>query len=100
MDNYAEMLAGTDPTDPESVLMLEREARPSDLTDDDKSAIGPDQHAVFVRSVLGKTYALQWTESPAGPWNADVVFTATTTQMRFVFDKPAGQGYYRVILAQ
>ena len=100
MSNYAEMLAGTDPTDGTSLLMLEREPRLADLTDDDKTPIDPNQHAFYVRSIPGKTYAVQWSESPTGPWNVDKVVTATTTQMRFVFNKPQGQGFYRVILAQ
>lgn len=33
MSNYAEMLAGTDPTDPASLLVLESVPRPADLTD-------------------------------------------------------------------
>ena len=100
MDNYAEMLAGTDPTDSASALVIERESRPGDLTEADKTPIGANQHAVYVRSSPGKTYAVQWADSPTGPWNVDKVVTATTTQTRFVFDKPAGQGFYRAILAQ
>ena len=59
-----------------------------------------NQHALYVRSVPGMTYAVQWAESPTGPWNVNKVVTAATAQTRFVFDKPAGQGFYRVILAQ
>lgn len=100
MNNYAEMLAGTDPTDPTSVLILERVTRPNDLTEEDKAPIGANQHAVYVQSVPGKTYGVQWADSLAGPWNTDAVVTATTTQMRFVFDKPEAHRFYRVILAQ
>ena len=100
MTNHAEMLAGTDPTDPNSVLAIEWEPRLDDLTDEDKTPIESNQHAHYAGSVPGKTYAVQWAESPTGPWNVDKVVTATTTQTRFVFDKPQGQGFYRVILAQ
>ena len=100
MNNYAEMLAGTDPTDGSSLLMFDPEPRLEDLTDEDKTPIESAQHALYVRSIPGKTYAVQWADSPTGPWNVDAVFTATTAQMRFVFDKPEGLGFYRVILAQ
>ena len=100
MNNYAEMLAGTDPTDHISVLILEREPRPNDLTEKDQAPIEADQHAVYVSSVPGKTYAVQWADSLSGPWHVDALYTATTTQMRFVFPKPETYGFYRVILAQ
>lgn len=100
MTNYAEMLAGTNPTDGTSLLTFDPKPRPSDLTEEDQTPIGTNQHALYVQSIPGKSYAVQWADSPTGPWNVDAVFTATTTQMRFVFDKPQGQGFYRVTLAQ
>ena len=53
MSNYSEMLAGTDPTDPASLLVLESEPRPEDLTEEDKAPIEADQHAVYIRTVPG-----------------------------------------------
>ena len=100
MTNFSEMLAGTDPTDPASVLILELVARPSELTDPDQTPIEPNQRAVYVRSVPGKTYGVQWADSWSGPWNLDVVVAATTTQKRFVIDRSMIQGFFRVILAQ
>jgi len=50
--------------------------------------------------VPGKSYGVQWTDSLGGPWNTTEVVTASTTQTRLVFDKPAAQAFYRVILAQ
>jgi hypothetical protein len=41
-----------------------------------------------------------WMAFLAGPWNATTVVGPTTTQTRFVFDKPARSAFYRVILAQ
>lgn len=100
MSNYFEMLAGTDPTDRVSLLTLERVPRMNDLTAEDQTPIGAAQHAVYFRSVPGKEYGVQWAETVDGPWNATAVVIPTTTQKRLVFDKPVGQAFYRVILAQ
>jgi hypothetical protein len=99
-DNHAEMLAGTDPTDGASALVLETVPRPNDLTQDDQAPIGPSEHAIYFRSVPGKNYRGQWAGSVAGPWNTTAVVTATTTQKRLVFEKPFDHAYYRVVLAQ
>jgi hypothetical protein len=111
MSNYAEMLAGTDPTDRASLLMLESIPRPADLTEADRTPIGAGQHAIYFRTVPGKQYGVQWNDSlsrdpgtewwtEAGLWRIEAVVTAATTQTRFVFEKPASQAFYRVILAQ
>lgn len=100
MDNRAEMLAGTSPTDGTSLLAFELDPRPEDLTDDNKTALQADEDALFARTIPGKTYAVQWAESPTGPWNVDAVVTAQTTQVRFVMDRPEGRAFYRVIPAQ
>jgi len=100
MSNYAEMLAGTDPIDRASLLTLERVPRPNDLTEADRTPIGAGQHAVYFRSVPGKRYGVQWADAVDGPWNTTTVVTASTTQTRWVFDKPATQAFYRVLLAQ
>jgi hypothetical protein len=63
MSNYAEMLAGIDPTDPASVLVLESVPRPADLTEADRTPIGAGQHAIYFRTVPGKQYGLQRNDS-------------------------------------
>ena len=100
MSNYAEMLAGTDPTDRASLLILERVPRPADLTEADRTPIGTNQHALYFRSVPGKRYGVQWADAVDGPWSTTAVVTASTTQKRLVFNKPATHAFYRVILAQ
>jgi hypothetical protein len=111
MNNYAEMLAGTDPTDRASVLILESAPRPADLTEADRTPIGAGQHAIYFRTVPGKQYGIQWNDSLSsdpgaewrteeGLWWTEAVVTAMTMQTRFVFEKPASQAFYRVILAQ
>jgi hypothetical protein len=67
----------------------------------------------YFRTVPGKQYGVQWNDSLSrdpdadwywwneeGLWRTGAVVTATTTQTRFVFNKPATQAFYRVILAQ
>lgn len=76
MSNYAEMLAGTDPTDRASLLVLERVPRPNDLTEADQTPIGANQDALYFRSVPGKSYGMQWADSIDGPWNTTAVVTA------------------------
>jgi len=100
MNNGSEMLAGTDPTDWVSVLMLEATPRPGDLTEEDRTPVDENQHALYVRSIPGKSYGAQWAESLEGPWHTEPVITATTTQTRLVFERPVAPHFYRVILAQ
>jgi hypothetical protein len=111
MSNHTEMLAGTDPTDRASLLTLEGIPRPADLSEADRTPLAADQHAIHFRTVPGKQYGIQWNDflnraPDADPWSVEVVWrteavvTATTTQTRFVFNKPATQAFYRVILAQ
>jgi len=100
MSNYAEMLAGTDPTDRASLLILERVPRPADLTEADRTPIAAGQHALYFRSVPGKRYGVQWADAVDGPWSTTAVVIPATTQKRLVFDKPATHAFYRVILAQ
>jgi hypothetical protein len=59
-----------------------------------------DLNALYLQSVPGKGYGAQWAESLRGPWNTTAVVTATTTQKRLVFEQPATQAFYRVLLAQ
>jgi hypothetical protein len=100
MSNYSEMLAGTDPIDRASLLILERVPRPADLTEADRTPIAAGRHALYFRSVPGKQYGAQWAESIDGPWNTTAAVIPTTTQKRLVFDRPATHAFYRVILAQ
>jgi hypothetical protein len=79
---------------------LERAPRPNDLTEADRAPIGAGQHAVYLRSVPGKRYSVQWAGSVDGPWHTDRLVTASTTQTRWVFDTPATEAFYRVLLAQ
>ncbi|MCP5528064.1 MAG: leucine-rich repeat domain-containing protein [Verrucomicrobiales bacterium] len=99
MSNYSEMLAGTDPTDPTSLLVLEPEARPADLADEDQRPLEADERALYFQSVPGKSYAIQWADQLTGPWHVDAVVGATTTQKRVVVPRSA-KAFYRVILAQ
>jgi hypothetical protein len=111
MSNHTEMLAGTDPTSRDSVLVVESVPRPADLTEADRTPLGAGQHAIYFRTVPNKLYGIQWNNSLDGPaedsswtyeglWRTEAVVTATTTQTRFVFEKPEGKAFYRVILAQ
>lgn len=105
MRNYDEMLAGTDPTDRNSLLSMQQLPRPNDLTAEDKSPINQNQHAWYFSSVPGKSYGVQMSSGLFPAWVTRAIVTATTTQTRLVFEKPgpgAGRNpfYYRVILAQ
>jgi hypothetical protein len=110
MTNYAEMLAGTDPADWTSRLILNPGPRPDDLPEEDLDPLEEWQTAVYIRSNPGKTYAVQYASNLQGPWYVDAVITATTSQKRFVLPKPPYgfwwdyerpiTGFYRVILAQ
>jgi hypothetical protein len=98
MSNLAEMQAGTDPTSPNSKLAFESAARLNDLADEDKSAVGPEQHAFYFQTVPGKKYELQSATAIAGVWQTETNITATTTQKRVLVPKPVDQGFYRLIL--
>jgi hypothetical protein len=80
MTNYAEMLAGTDPTEGASRLVMELWPRPEDLTEADRMPVNDGQDAVYFRSMPGKRYAVQWTDVLQGPWQVNAVLIATTTQ--------------------
>ncbi len=99
MRNLAEMQAGTDPTNPNSKLAFESVARPNDLADEDKSAIGSDQHPLFFQTVPGRKYEIQSVTAFGGVWQTETNVTATTTQKRVLIDKPVDQGFYRIVLA-
>ncbi len=98
MRNLAEMQAGTDPTSPNSKLAFERVSRPNDLVDEDKTAIGSDQHPLFFQTVAGRKYEIQSVTAFGGVWQTETNITATTTQKRVLINKPVDQGFYRVVL--
>ena len=98
MSNLAEMLAGTDPISSGSALMFESLSRPDELTDADKTAIGPDQYALYFQAVPGRKYEIQSVTAFGGTWQTETNVTATTTQKRVVVNKPVDQGFYRVVL--
>jgi hypothetical protein len=98
MNNRAEMRAGTDPTSPSSTLKFETAPRPDELTDADKTAIGPDQHALYFQAVPGRKYEIQSLNAFGGTWQTETSVTATSTQKRAVVNKPIDQGFYRVVL--
>ena len=98
LTNIQEMTAGTDPTQRGSALMFEALARPGDLSDDDKTSVGPSQFALYFQSVPGKTYEVQSADALGGSWTPTVSATATTTQKRVLLSRPAMQGFYRVVI--
>jgi hypothetical protein len=100
MTNLAEMQAGTDPIIPNSKLTFETTPRPDDLADADKTAIDADQHALYFQTVPGRNYEIQSANSLTGAWLTKTYITATTTQKRVVFAKPAAQEFYRVAITQ
>ena len=99
LSNRAEWLAGTDPTQPTSRLELESVPRPADLAESDRTPISPGQHAVYFRSVPGRYYGVQHTRSVTGAWELQATVVASTTQTRFVLEKPnEPQVFYRVLV--
>jgi hypothetical protein len=63
MSNHTEMLAGTDPTSRDSVLVVESVPRPADLTEADRTPLSANQHAIYFRTVPGKQYGIQSNDS-------------------------------------
>jgi hypothetical protein len=98
MSNLAEMQAGTDPTTANSTLKFEKAARLADLVDEDKTAIGTEQHALYFQTVPGRKYEIQRVAVIGGAWQTETNVTATTTQKRVLLTKPVDQGFYRVVL--
>lgn len=99
MSNLAEMHAGTDPIDPNSKLAFESVPRPNDLEEADKTALAPDQQALFFQTVPGKQYIVQSVNTFGGTWQTQTNLTASTSQKRVLLNKPVDQAYYRVVLA-
>lgn len=98
MNNLAEMQAGTDPVDPKSKLAFESSPRINDLADEDKTAIGLDQHALFFHTVPGMKYEIKSVAAFGGVWQTETNVTATTTQKRVLVKRPTDQAFYRVVL--
>lgn len=98
LTNTQEMEAGTDPTLAGSALRMEQQPRLGDLTESDKTPPGPNQLALYFRSIPGKIYELQSTPMLGVPWKSVFTVIATTTQKRVLMSKPASKGFYRVLL--
>ena len=98
MTNLAEMYSGTDPTDPESLLMIESEPRWNELADQDKTPITAEQHVFYFQSVQDKQYEIQSVDRMGGNWQTEATVTATTTQKRIVITKSATQRFYRLMI--
>jgi hypothetical protein len=98
MDNLAEMEAGTDPLDPQSVLKFESLPRLSDLVYADRLAMEPGQHALYFQTVPGKQYLIQSVNAFGDEWQNVTNIIATTTQKRVLVNKPVDQAFYRVVL--
>jgi hypothetical protein len=77
---------------------MEQQPRPGDLTDSDKSPPGPNQLALYFRSIPGKIYELQSTPTLGSAWKSAFTVTGSTTQKRVLMTKPASKGFYRVLL--
>jgi hypothetical protein len=95
--NGAEWFTATDPTQRASRLELEPTPRPADLSASDQTPIEPDQHAVYLRSVPGRYYAVQRATSLRGAWELQATKVAATTQTRFMLPRPVDHGFYRVL---
>ncbi len=98
LNNLAEMQAGSDPTKADSALKFEGAPLLENLAEEDKTAIGTDQHALYFQTVPGKKYEIQSTTALSGTWQTETNVSATTTQKRVLVNKPANQEFYRVVL--
>ena len=96
--NRGEWVAGTDPTEADSVLVLELVPRPADLADADRSSVPEGFHALYFRSVPGRRYGANVSPVLGGAWQQQAIAVASTTQTRFLVPKPASQGFYRVVV--
>jgi hypothetical protein len=100
LSNVQEMAAGTDPSDPESVLRFETEARIGALSAEDQTPVEPGQRALYFQSVPGKSYEVLIGAGVQGPWTSVTNLTATTSQKRVLLPWLDGNAIYRVKLGQ
>ena len=98
LNNLAEMQAGTDPTRADSALKFESAPLLENLAEEDKTAIGSDQHALYFQSVPGKQYKIESATAFGVAWRTETNVNATTTQKRVLVTKPLDQRFYRVVL--
>lgn len=99
LTNIQEMEAGTDPTNSGSVLRMEQQPRPGDLTESDKTSPSPNQFALYFQSIPGEIYELQSTPTLGSPWKSAFTVISATTQKRVLMSKPISKGFYRVFLS-
>ncbi len=100
LTNVQEMQAGTDPTDPQSVLKMEFMPRMANLEEPDQIPPAENQEALYFQSVAGKTYAVQSAEALGGAWQNVAVVTAATSQKRVLVTKSNSRVFYRVVVSQ
>ena len=100
LSNHDEWVAGTDPTQRASALVLELVPRPADLAASDQTPIPDGSHAVFFRSVPGRSYGIQRTTTLPSTWELQAVRIASdgTTQTRVLVAKPEKHAFYRVLV--
>ncbi len=99
MSNVQEMAAGTEPSDPESVLRFESEARAEALNADDQTPVEPGQWVLYFQSVPGKNYEVLSGASVQGPWTVVTHLAAAATQKRVLLPWPATNAIYRLKLS-
>jgi len=98
LNNLAELQAGTNPTQSDSLLVIEIQPRFADLAPEDQTQLAEGQHAMYFQSVPGRSYVVQRADQLGGGWRVETVVTATTTQNRVVLQNPAAQAYYRILV--
>jgi hypothetical protein len=98
LGNLAEWKAGTDPLNAQSTLAFEAAARPEALSTEDQTPLAEGQFGLYFQSVPGKAYDVLFADKASGTWAVAQTLTATTQQKRVVFERPAGQAFYRIKL--
>jgi hypothetical protein len=96
LNNWSEMLAGTDAADPASVLTLELIPRPQDLSPEDVVPPPFGQNAFYFRSSPGRRYAIEQMLSLERSSRLVDVRVAGARQTRVLVPNPTSQAYYFV----
>ncbi len=100
LTNLQEKMAGTNPTDNNSVLAFEATMRPNDLSFYDSLPIAENEFALFFQSVPGRCYDIESSEDLGGSWRTLKTVYASTKQTRAVFARPTGPAFYRLMIRQ